>query len=268
MNFTDETRDILIAALDLLEEEWTPHPDWGFSRGEYDHAMKFTSGHAELFVRLDGRDKLNPRFEVMGIYPKYSTNQQWTPPRDAKSCRIGVSSTKPVRQIASDIQRRCLNIYFPLLEDAIAATDQHLQQREANEAALRKLAPLAGIDIAQVERACENRSSDLQAYGEWATVRIFSHGQIYLERMKQLEFDQAAAVFAVLSGKKVPKTEADYGAEMAKAQAAAIHQAAFVELEMMDEALDAAGYTEGSVTDKLNAVLAALARPAQLALEV
>ena len=164
-------------------------PPWKFNRREEPSDWRFEiidgTGRG-LFLR---KEYNKPRFQISGLFPRDITSPY---PRDRKS--IGVSATRPPKDIAADISRRLMPDYLPAFERAKAARQQ---QREA-EAEINTIAD-ALIRVTGGRTASYSPCHSRTVYFDGGEAEIYSPKDVRL-KLHSLTAEQAITIAASLKG--------------------------------------------------------------------
>ena len=139
-----------------------------------------------LYLRLEtGKSK----FKISGHFPSDKTSRYGS---DYKS--IGVSTTRPPKEIAADITRRLLPHYFDAFEKAKIRLCEERQQEQKIELIARSLVQVTGGYIAS-----HSGSGQRTVYFEGGEAQVYSYSQEVNLKLTNLTAEQAIKIAALVS---------------------------------------------------------------------
>lgn len=177
----------------------------------FDHggSLKFDNG-ASVFIRLPyypGNSSRDKKGTASGSFPRDANGScmsahSWglVPYSQDSDCEIGFSITKTPEQIASDIKKRLLPVYFPLYEKALLKLRENIEKKEKTENALQKILKAAGVS-----HGSNQGSQEFSGYlwdDEKNKSEVYLKGRMSGERaglsFEYLEINEALAVIKLV----------------------------------------------------------------------
>lgn len=126
------------------------------------------------------------RFKISGHFPSNKTSRYGS---DYKS--IGVSTTRPPKEIAADITRRLLPHYFDAFEKAKSRFCEERQQEQETELSAKSLAQVTGGYIAP-----HSGSAQQTVYFKGGEAQIYGYSQEVNLKLSNLTAEQAIKIAA------------------------------------------------------------------------